>query len=161
MWPCRSFILILRQAVDGAPKDKLIGDSFPMDQNSKTRIAGQLKLGPTQTTYFSFSESGDLPNYTYSGKLLGDQNESDVKGCSTHRPLWYNSSWLKVVCELTGGSWDTPNMDCDSGKPKGLAKGNPEECPIKVIQTVKRVQLSNSLSLWDSSIYTYYTSFFY
>ena len=27
------------------------------------------------------------------------------------------------------GSWDIPNMDCEPGKSKWLAKGNPEEIP--------------------------------
>jgi len=32
--------------------------------------AGQLReaVGPAQTTYFSFSKSGDLPNHTYAEK---------------------------------------------------------------------------------------------
>ena len=49
----------LRQEVDGTPQGKAIGDLFPVDWSSKTRLAGQdltrLKagrLGPAQTTYF-------------------------------------------------------------------------------------------------------------
>ena len=57
----------------GPLQGKAIGDSFPMDQNSKTGIAGQLKLGPTQTTYFSFSKSGDLSDRSGAGTLLGGQ----------------------------------------------------------------------------------------
>ena len=54
------------------------------------RIAGQLRerLGPAQTTYFLFSESEDPLKHTCAEKFLGDQTESDVKRCSTHRPLW-------------------------------------------------------------------------
>ena len=33
----------MRQEEDGPPRVKQVGDSFSIDQNSKTRIAGQLK----------------------------------------------------------------------------------------------------------------------
>ena len=58
----------------GPLQGKAIGDSFPMDQNSKT-IAGLLResLGPAQTTYFSFWKSGDLSDRTCAGTLLGGQ----------------------------------------------------------------------------------------
>ena len=49
-------IVILRQEVDPSHhQDKAIGESLPVDENSKTRIAGQLRrrLGPAQTTHFS------------------------------------------------------------------------------------------------------------
>ena len=36
---------LLRQEADGAPQGKAIGDSFYIDGNSKTRIAGQLRRG--------------------------------------------------------------------------------------------------------------------
>ena len=39
-------------------------------------------------------------------------------------------------------------MDCEPGNSKWLAKGNPEKCPLKGIQTVRRVWLrDSSLSL--------------
>lgn len=52
----------------------MIGDSFLMDQNSKMRIAGQLReVGEPQTT-FLFLNSGDLPDNTQAQKrLLGVQ----------------------------------------------------------------------------------------
>ena len=73
----------LRPEVDAPPspstQGKATGDSFPVDRNSKTRIAEQLReeAGPcpdhTQTTYFSFSKSGDLTNHTCTERILGSQ----------------------------------------------------------------------------------------
>ena len=44
---------------------KATGDSFPVDRNSRLKIAGQLKvgrLGPAQTTWLS--KSGELSDHT-------------------------------------------------------------------------------------------------
>jgi len=50
-----------------------------MGQNSKMRIAGQLReeARPFQK-HFSHSKSGDLPNYTSAESLLGGQKRSDA-----------------------------------------------------------------------------------
>ena len=46
--------VLLRQEEDGPPRVKQVGDSFSIDQNSKTRIAGQLKeeAGPCKGHIF-------------------------------------------------------------------------------------------------------------
>ena len=35
--------------------------------------------------------------------------------------------WVRDACANLGESENTPNMDCEPGKSKWLAKGNPEE----------------------------------
>ena len=49
---------LLRQEADGAPQGKAIGDSFYIDGNSKTRIAGQLReaAGPCTGHIFLVSK---------------------------------------------------------------------------------------------------------
>ena len=37
------------------------------------------RLGPGQTTYFSFSKSGDFPDYTCTERLLGSQREEMLR----------------------------------------------------------------------------------
>ena len=71
LWPLEtpSGMVVLRKEVDALPTashGEAVGDSFPVDWNSKMRIAGQLRkgLGPSQSTHFSFSKSGYLPNHT-------------------------------------------------------------------------------------------------
>ena len=44
------FPVTMRQEVDGHPQGKVIGDSFLVDQNSKTRKAGQLRKEISLTT---------------------------------------------------------------------------------------------------------------
>ena len=53
---------------------RVIGDSFSMDQNSKRRIAGQLReeVGPCTEYIFLISKSG-VPDHTCTEKLLGRQ----------------------------------------------------------------------------------------
>ena len=53
------------------PQGKVIGDSFPVDRNSKILLVGQVReeVGPWpdriyETPYFSFLKSEDLPDYT-------------------------------------------------------------------------------------------------
>ena len=64
-------------------------------------------------------------------RLLTGQRGSNVKGCSTQTPFWWNLSWLRDVCACLEGSWDTPNVDCEPGKSNWLTKGNLEEIPHK------------------------------
>ena len=68
-------------------------------------------------------------------------------GYCTYKPLWYNLSWLKDECAHMEESWDIPNMNCESGKLKWLAKGKPEDTPNKIIPTAMRMWLSNSGAL--------------
>ena len=115
------------------------------------RIAGHSErgLGPAQTTYFLFSESGDLPDHTYAEGSL-EVKTSSAEGRATQRPLHTASSRLREVCTHTGGSWDTPNVD--PGKSKWLAKVNSgKKWPIKVIQTDSRMCDSGTLSFPLSS----------
>ena len=64
---------------------KVIGHSLPVDWQSMTRIAGQLReeARPCPDN-FSFSKSGDLPNHTCAEKLLGGQRE--VMPREAHHP---------------------------------------------------------------------------
>ena len=57
----------------------------PQGRYSKTKIAGQSRedagLCPDrrqETTYYSFSKLGDLPDYTDTESLLGSQKGSDA-----------------------------------------------------------------------------------
>ena len=52
------------------PQGKAIGDSFSVDQNSKTKIARWLeeKAGPCTDHVFLVTEVGDLPNHTCAEK---------------------------------------------------------------------------------------------
>ena len=70
---------------------KAIGDSFCMDQNSKTRIAGQ--LGGEEWTFLrphiSHSQSQETSLTTRAQKgSLEIKEGGDVKGCSTHTSVW-------------------------------------------------------------------------
>ena len=60
----------LRQEADGSAQDTVIGNSFPVDRNSKTRIAGQLmeeaRLCPIYI--FLFLKLGDLSDHTHPEK---------------------------------------------------------------------------------------------
>ena len=72
-------------------------------------------------------------------RLLGGQRGSDVKGCSTHRPLQQNPFWLRDACSHMGGSWDTPHVDCDTRYIRMTGQGKPrKKCTIKVILTAMR-----------------------
>ena len=57
------------------------------------------------------------------------------------------------------GSWDIPNMDCESGKSKWLAKGKLEEMPHKSNSNALRAILSLSESTCVS-IHVYCSLFF-
>ena len=87
------------------PPGKPIGDSFPVDRNSKMRITGQLnqEAGPCPDHVYLIPKSGELPGNTCREKLLEGQSGSDVKGCSTHRPLRWKPSWLRDACTHVGG----------------------------------------------------------
>jgi len=67
-------LIFLREEADGPLQGKVIGDSFSMDQNSKRRIAGQLReeVGPCTEHIFLISKSG-LPDHTCTENLLGGQ----------------------------------------------------------------------------------------
>ena len=85
------FILGFRQEVDAPTPTpcKPIGDSFPVDQNSKMRRAGQLKEEARPCPdHISHSRSQETSPTTHAQKgSLKVKVGSDVKGCSTHRPL--------------------------------------------------------------------------
>ena len=116
-----------------APQGKAVGDSFSVDQNSKIRIAGQLReeAGPCLDYMFLFSESGDCPDHTCTEKAPWRPKRSHVKRCSTQMPFWLDPSWLWEAWTRMGGSRDIPNMGCEPDKSKWLAKGKLEEMPHK------------------------------
>ena len=70
----------LRQEEVQHPQVKAIGDSFSIDQNSKTRIAGQLRRR-------FVPEVRRPPQPHMSRKGSWRPKGSHVKRCSTHRPL--------------------------------------------------------------------------
>ena len=83
--------LLLRQEIDyhtPAPPSEVIGDLFPVNQNSKIRTAGQLReeAGHCPDHIFFPSESGDLPDYTYAEKAPWRPKGSNAKGCPTQTP---------------------------------------------------------------------------
>ena len=69
---------------------------------------------------------------------------SDANWGCTHTALWWNTSWLRDACAHMEGSWDIPNMDCEPGKSKWLAKGNPEEMPRKSNSNCREVSVTLS-----------------
>ena len=105
-----------------------------------------------QTTYFSFSKSGDLPDYTCPERLLGGQEVSDAKWCSTHRSVWWNPSWLRAACAHMGRPWDIIDVDSGPRKWEQLAKGNQEEISHKNNSKYHK-GMTQQLSLSPSVVY--------
>ena len=70
------------------PQGRAIGDSFPVDRNSKTRIAGQLRqeAGPCKDHVFLFLEVRRLPIPPAQEGSLGSKRSYD-KGCSPWTPF--------------------------------------------------------------------------
>ena len=67
---------------------------------------------------------------------------------------------LKKNLSMSRGSWDIPNMDCEPGKSKWLAKGNPKEMPyISDFNCHERVTKGPLSELTCVSIHTYHTPF--
>ena len=68
---------VLRKEADGTPRVKRFRDSFLMDRNSRTRIAGYVReeAGPWPDDTFLFLKSEDLPDHTCTERLLGGQRE--------------------------------------------------------------------------------------
>ena len=69
--------------------------------------------------------------------------------------------WVRDACENLGGAEHTPDMNCEPGKSKWLAKGNPEEMSHESNSNghegvTQRSSLSPLLCL---SLYTYCTLF--
>ena len=139
---------------------KAVRDSFPMDWNSKMRIAGQLRdeAGPSQTTYFSFLKSGDLHDYTCTERLLGGQ-----RGVMLKKPIGFCGR-IHVCWEMHAHTWKDPEIYqiwiVNQANQKNWPKDNQKKCPIKVIQIATRVRLRDSPSESACvSIHTYCTLF--
>ena len=96
---------------------KTTGDSFPIDRNSRMKIAERLKagrLGPTQTTHFF--KSGDLSDHTRTEDAHWKSKGSYIKDI----PYPYAFSLKSILAKrskLTHGRiLDISNMDCEPGK---------------------------------------------
>ena len=138
------------------PQSKAIGDSFPVDWNSVWAL-------PRPHISHSQSWQTSLTAHTQKSSL-------EVEG-ELCQEMFYPYAFLvesilaKRWVNAQGMSWDLPNMDCELGKSKWLAKGKQEERLHKVIQTAMSTWLSHSLSLSLSepasvSIHMYCTLFF-
>lgn len=69
---------------------------------------------------------------------------------TTHRPRWWNSSWLRHAYTHMGGSWAVSDMDSEPGKSKWFAKENLEE--MSYISDLNcHMGAALSLSLWAHS----------
>ena len=83
---------IMRQVVDAHPllQGKILGDPFSVDQNSKTRIAEQLReeAGSYPDHIFLLCQARRLPQPHMHRKSPWRSKGSDAKGCSTHMPFW-------------------------------------------------------------------------
>ena len=101
-----------------------------MEGNSKKITARQLrkKAGPAWTTYLSFLKSGDLPNHICVEKAPCRPKGKQCQGTFYPDTLHYiQIPWRRDACIHMEGSWDIPNIDCEPGKSKWLAKGKLEE----------------------------------
>ena len=84
------FLVIVRQAVDGAHQGKMIGDSFPVNQNSKIKIAEQLRkrAGPCPDHRLLIPEVRRPPQPHLHRKAPWRSKGSDANWYqATHRPL--------------------------------------------------------------------------
>ena len=123
-----------------APQGKAVGDSFSIDQNSKIRIAGQLReeAGPCPDYMFLFSASGDCPDHTYTEKAPWRPKRSHVKRCSTQMPF----CWIHLGYERLGHAREDPEIyqiwAVNQTNQNDWPKESRKKCPIKVIQTATR-----------------------
>ena len=113
---------------------KAIGDSFPMDWNSKMRLAGQLRqeAGPWPDPIPLIPEVKRPP---WQHMHIKGSLEATGELCSRDVPYSYAfiviPTLVNDACIHMGRFWDISNMDCEPGKSKWLAKGNPEEMPYQ------------------------------
>ena len=86
----------LRQEVEGSPHGKAIGNSFPEGQNSKTRIAGQLReeAGPSSDHIFLIPEVWRPP-----WPLVRRKAPWRSKGEQPLRMLWKESVSRSVISD--------------------------------------------------------------
>ena len=142
-------------------QSKAIGDSFPIDPNSKISIAGQLgkKAGLCQDRrdhMFLVVRSGGLPDYICTERLLGGHKGSDANWCSLPTGLF---SGIHLGWQMPVHTWDDPEIDqiwiLNQINQNGWPKETWKKCPIKA---TKREQLSNTESAYVS-IHTYCTLF--
>ena len=70
----------MRQEVAGYPQGKVIGDSFPKDQNSKIRTAGRIReeTGPCPDHIFLILEVRKPPQPYMCGKAAWRSNGCDA-----------------------------------------------------------------------------------
>ena len=126
----------MRQEADRPPSParvKQLEIHSLLTETPKMRAARWLReeAGPCPDHVFLVLEVWRLPGPHMHRNVPWRSKMSAVKGGSAHRPLQQNPSWQRDVCAHKGGSWDKPNMGCEPGKSKWLAKGNLEEMPHK------------------------------
>ena len=143
---------------------KVIRDSFPVNLNSRMRIAEQLRegAGPARTTYFLFSKSGDLPDHTCAERILGGQAEwcwgmlySNAPAHSVILAKRSVHTHGRLLRYTKCGPWSRQIKMTGQSK---LGK----TWPVKIIQTDSRMWLRDFLSpskLTYVSITTYCTLF--
>lgn len=96
----------VRQAVDGSPQGKAVGDSHAVVRNSKMRLAGQLreKARPCPDHISLFPEVRRPSQSHIHRKAPWRPKGSCVKGRSTQRPFRSDPSLLRDACAHMGGS---------------------------------------------------------
>ena len=155
------------------------GSSFPVDRNSKIS-AGQSR----EEAEPCLDQREEITYLSKSRRTSWLESFLEVKGkwCqTTHRPLFWTLSWLRVACARVEGfcavlscsvvsdslwphgllpaprgSWDIPNTDSEPGKSKWLAQGNLEEMPHKsYLNCCKRAALSEAGRVYPHTPYSF------
>lgn len=135
--------LLLRQEIDyhtPAPPNEVIGDLFPVDWNTKTRISCQgssLEAEPCPGPVFLILEVR-RPSWPHIHRM------SPWRGVL--RDALPIGLFHRIHLGTHGRIWDIPNIDTDPGKSKRMAKRNWKKCPIKIIQIATKAQLRDCLS---------------
>ena len=133
----------LRQEVDGTPQGIAIGDLFPVDWSSKTRLAGQLR-GETGPCPDHIRVRRDLPGHTCTEKAPWRPKWSYVKGCSLHIRLF---SKIYLGSEMRVHRWEDPEIyqiwTVNQANQSDWSKETQKKCLMKVIQTAMMVPLSD------------------
>ena len=135
-------------------QSKAIGDSFPVGLNSRTRLAGQLRerSGPCLDHVFLLLKVRRPPRLHCTERLLGDQRGVMSKDVLCPYVFWVKSILAK---EMHTHMWEDPEVcqvwtvkqENQNDWPKEIRK----KCPIKAVQTTRRMPLWDLLSLPEST----------
>ena len=110
------------------PQGKAMGDSFSVDQNTKTKIAGWLggKVGPC-TDHIFLIPKVRRPPQPHTHKKCSLEAKGELCQGVFYPDTFSVKFMLRDPCSHMWGSWDIRNMDCEPGKLKWLVKGKPKE----------------------------------